>query len=124
MEPLTFEGYERLSARFSRENGNQGVLRKSEIRAVVRANLDGVRACYEWHRRDEVGGRLTMVFSIAPDGHVEDVVLKANETLVAPLPCCVSDEIRTWRFPPPTGGGYVLVTYPFVISHASTTGTR
>ena len=34
------------------------------------------------------------------------------------LECCINNAVHGWRFPPPEGGGIVVVTYPFVLEQA------
>ena len=33
---------------------------------------------------------------------------------------CIARAVRRWKFPPPEGGGIVVVTYPFVLQQVRT----
>ncbi len=81
---------------------------RDEIRRVVRANIEEVRACHKAHPSPP-GTLPRLSFTIAPDGHVHEVKIKD-----APqeLSRCLQKTIKTWVFSPPPHGGYVTVSYP------------
>lgn len=92
----------------------RGSLSKEVIRRVIRRHDKEMRLCFEAVPPEERPTALvTMHFRINPDGHVTDVKLLLNGSASSELPCCVADALRTWTFPPPEGGGVVLVTSPF-----------
>ena len=90
-------------------------LSRDAVREVVRANIDLVRGCYESGLRSdpELRGRVTLEFSIGPDGRVQ-----TSEVVERDVPESVAECIRfgsqTWRFPAPRCGA-VKVKYPFVL---------
>jgi hypothetical protein len=93
-------------------------LSKQGIRDVIRGRIGEVRACYEaaldvW---PHLAGRAAPQFIIASDGSV--AVIHTSESSVdnPALECCINTAVRGWRFGQPTGGGFVVVTYPFVLN--------
>lgn len=93
-----------------------GVMPKDAIRAVVRAHIGEVRACYEagLARNPDLRGRVVLTFTIAPDGAVTDVVAVDELSDALPVARCCVDAARAWRFPSPFGR--VVVAYPFDLS--------
>lgn len=95
--------------------GASGEIRRDDVQAVVRGNIDLVRGCYEAGllRDPDVRGQVTIDFTIAPDGRVQ-----ASEIAASEVPAAVAECIRfgllTFRFPPPRCGE-VKVRYPFVL---------
>lgn len=87
------------------------------IRRVVRAHLGEVRDCYnqELVEHPTVSGRVTMQFTIGPDGSVPAAVV-ANSDVPARVGECIAVAIRGWKFPRPQGGGNAVVTYPFLLT--------
>jgi outer membrane biosynthesis protein TonB len=92
----------------------RGSLSKEVIRRIIRRHDKEMRLCFEAVPPEERPTALvTMHFRINPDGHVTDIKLLLNASPSSELPCCVANALRTWTFPPPDGGGVVLVTAPF-----------
>ena len=94
----------------------RGSLDKEIIRRVIRDHVQDVRACYEAQLRHDrtLGGEIRVMFTIGATGsvvasEVEETTL--NNQLVND---CIVQAVRNWKFPPPEGGGVVVVTYPFV----------
>ena len=92
-----------------------GSLDKEVIRAVIRAHVDEVRACY-----DAIGlvqpsarGRMAIKFGISPSGAVQTSCLVSSDLRAPSAEACVLERALNWRFPAPEGGGWVIVTYPF-----------
>jgi hypothetical protein len=87
------------------------------IRKAISERIGDVRSCYEqaldgW---PQLEGRVVTKFVIGPDGLVTRSAVADNDTGLLGLGCCVNKAVETWRFPPPEGGGIVIVTYPFVL---------
>lgn len=86
------------------------------IRRVVRSHSDAVRACYQLglDLDPALAGRIAISFTIGPSGAVTQAKAEAPESFPYPqVPVCIADELRTWTFPAPRGGGSVIVSYPF-----------
>lgn len=98
-----------------------GGLDKELIRKVIKANLGGIRACYE-HRltsKPTVGGTVAVKFAINPAGLVVSSTVARTTTDDETLETCVSNRVRALVFP--TAGrnvGMTVVTYPFVFKRA------
>lgn len=95
----------------------KGKLPKDVIRATVRASIADVRRCYnEGLARDpNLTGRVAIQFTIGPQGTVTAATVEASQLPDAEVDNCIADVIKALSFPPPQGGGNVVVTYPFVL---------
>lgn len=97
-----------------------GTLPAEVIRDTVREAVPFIRFCFEWQleRHPELEGRVTMRWTIQPDGTVTDAgVLEdalGDETVLQ----CFRGVVGRLEFPPPEGGGSVTVHYPFVLAGA------
>lgn len=91
-----------------------GSLSREVVRRIIRRHDKEVRLCFERLRPEErPTAQVTMHFRITPEGQVADVKLLLLASPSSELPCCIADAMGTWTFPPPEGGGVVLVTNPF-----------
>jgi outer membrane biosynthesis protein TonB len=97
-----------------------GGLTNQEISAVIRANLNQIRHCYEQllQRSPSAQGKLTTGFVIGTDGSVTSSEIKAGTLADSVMQGCVTSRIARWKFPKPRGGQPVTVTYPFVFTPA------
>ena len=95
-----------------------GSLDKEVIRAVIRAHLAEVRACYDAiaFTQTDAKGTMRVKLGIGPSGAVQTSCLVSSELGAASVDACVLERVLTWRFPAPDGGGWVIVTYPFVFT--------
>lgn len=94
----------------------KGSLDKDVIRRIVRAHMNEVRYCYEQGlmRDPSLAGKVSITFTVDPAGSVA-VATVASSTLSDPkVDGCIAKAVKRWKFPKPTGGGVVVVTYPFV----------
>ncbi|HET6284535.1 MAG TPA: AgmX/PglI C-terminal domain-containing protein [Polyangia bacterium] len=98
----------------------RGSLDKEVIRRIVRHHLNEVKYCYELElaRAPGLAGRVVVQFAIAPGGHVITSALQSSTMGNARVENCTVQAIRRWSFPAPTGGGLVVVSYPFVLNPA------
>jgi len=99
-----------------------GTSEREVVRQVVRAHLAELRDCYEAELArsgaPDAGpapnGTLKIRWTVGADGSVTSVeVLSASPGAGVRLAECVTDAIRSWRFPTPKAGKSVI-TYPFV----------
>lgn len=89
------------------------------IRRVVRSHNDAIRACYDLAPDSMLAGRIAISFTIGPTGAVTEAKADTPESYPYPeVPKCIADELRTWTFPAPRGGGSVIVSYPFNVDPA------
>lgn len=95
-----------------------GKLPPEVIKRIVRQNFGRFRLCYENGLRTNprLEGRVTVRFAIARDGNVASAT-NSGSTLPNPsVVTCVVNSFRRLSFPPPDGGGLVVVTYPISFS--------
>ena len=92
-----------------------GLLPKSEIRLVIRKNLEDILGCYDHQiaKRVDVSARVNVTFKILPAGTV--AAAKASG-INHELETCVVDVFRTFRFPASTSA--TEVSYPLLIDLA------
>ncbi|MCY1015852.1 AgmX/PglI C-terminal domain-containing protein [Pyxidicoccus sp. MSG2] len=92
-----------------------GQLDKDQIRAVIGANRAQIRGCYETRLESapNLRGKVVIRFVIGADGQVLESKVRESTVGDAELEGCVTARVGTFRFPP-TGGGVVIVTYPFI----------
>jgi hypothetical protein len=90
-------------------------LDKEEIRTVIRSHLHAVRSCYERRlgQNPALKGRISVIFTIAGDGSIQSSATQSSTMHDSAVEDCLNRAVCGWRFPEPTGGGYVIVSYPF-----------
>lgn len=97
---------------------------KEIVRRIIRKHKGEVQRCYEsglvW--QPELTGREIVRFTIAATGRVIDSFVESSTLNSPSVERCIADAVRGWEFPKPTGGGIVIVTYPFLLQtlHAET----
>lgn len=102
----------------------RGSIAKQDIVLTVRKNIADVRNCYEqaltgW---PELKGRVAIKFIINPIGTVQNGMVATSTLGHKNVECCILNRLMQWRFPAPTGGGIVVITYPFVLQQATSVG--
>jgi hypothetical protein len=115
--PKADAGAAEASASTDRSRG--GSLDKEVIRSVIRAHGTAVRTCYEkgLSRNLDLQGRISYQFTIAADGTVITAMVQSSTMNDVTVEDCLGQEICTWEFPRPIGGGIVIVSYPFNFTH-------
>lgn len=97
-----------------------GSLDKDIIRRIVRAHINEVRYCYNQGlaRDPSLSGKVSIRFTVSTTGSV--AVSEVADSTIADegVSNCIAKAVRRWTFPKPTGGGVVVVTYPFVLETA------
>jgi TonB family protein len=98
----------------------RGSLDKEIIRRVIRRHVNEVRYCYEQEltKNPRLGGRIVAQFTIAAEGRVISSMVQNSTMGNVTIENCTIQAIRRWEFPKPTGGGLVIVSYPFVLAPA------
>ena len=98
----------------------RGALDKEIIRRIVRRHINEVRYCYEQALagHPSLGGRVVVQFTIAGTGRVLASVLQSSSLGAPAVDACVVNAVKRWEFPQPTGGGLVIVSYPFQLTPA------
>jgi hypothetical protein len=82
------------------------------IRRLIRRNIAKIQYCYEKELVATPGleGRVNVRFSVGADGKVT----QSTGSGMPPVDACVAGVIAAIEFPKPTGGGVVMVNYPFI----------
>lgn len=95
-----------------------GGLTAQEIMAVIRANLNQIRHCYEQllQRSPNAAGKMSVNFVINNGGRVQTVSVGDSTISDSMMRGCVTGKIQRWAFPKPRGGQPVTVNYPFVFN--------
>ncbi|NRA67240.1 MAG: AgmX/PglI C-terminal domain-containing protein [Pseudobacteriovorax sp.] len=91
------------------------------VQNVIRQNLIKLRHCYETllKKNPKARGRLLTNFRIGATGTVENVNFRAISDGAKPFTKfqgCVKDTVAAMEFPPPIGGRFVDINYPFVFN--------
>ena len=94
----------------------EGQLDKDLIRRVVRAHIPEIRVCYNQalERDPQAQGRVVIDFTIGTEGKVTASKVGAGDFKDVAASECMADAVAGWVFPRPDGG-YVVVSYPFVL---------
>ncbi len=97
-----------------------GALGREDISRVIRQNLARFKFCYEkeLNAEPDLTGKVVVHFTIAPNGAVAQANVRESSMPSAAVEGCVTQVMRTLKFPEPKGGGIVVVTYPFVFNAA------
>ena len=95
-----------------------GGLTPQEIQAVIRANLNQIRHCYEQllQRSPSASGKIGVKFVVGISGRVDAANISDSTISDAVMQGCVTGKIKRWAFPSPRGGQPVTVSYPFVFN--------
>ncbi|MDI7268116.1 MAG: AgmX/PglI C-terminal domain-containing protein, partial [Myxococcota bacterium] len=92
-----------------------GGLSKEVIRRIVTQHRGRIRHCYEAALRTapEIEGRVTVKFTIAPQGNVQAAEESGNTTGDSGLAQCIVNVVRRMNFP--QADGITGCTYPFLL---------
>jgi hypothetical protein len=93
----------------------RGSLDKEIIRRVIRLHTNELKYCYEQElaKNSALSGRLSIQFVIAATGQVMSSASQSSTLNNVRVENCVVQALRRWEFPKPSGGGIVIVSYPF-----------
>ena len=95
----------------------EGGLDRELISDVINKNIGQIRFCYEQGLQGtpSLGGRVAVNFVINGNGHISSAGIE-NTTLNSKIvEDCILMRLRSWKFPLPSGGVDVKVSYPFVL---------
>jgi hypothetical protein len=94
-----------------------GSLSMEIIRRVIHSHRDQIKYCYskELTRSPNLSGKVGIKFTISPKGYVQQASVSSTTLRNATVERCITQKIRTWKFPEPKGGGIVIVNYPFIL---------
>ncbi len=94
-----------------------GSLSMEIIRQVIHSHRDQIKYCYskELTRSPNLSGKVSVKFTINPKGYVQQASISSTTLRNSAVERCMTQKIRTWKFPEPKGGGIVIVNYPFIL---------
>ena len=97
-----------------------GGLSQKVVGTYIERRWSQFKFCYEKElgRSPNLYGKMTATFTIAPDGRVSESLILQSSMQNQNVEQCVLRIIRHITFPPPRGGGEVIVTYPFLFHSA------
>jgi outer membrane biosynthesis protein TonB len=89
---------------------------QKDIMDVLRRRMGGIKSCYEKRlkRNPELKGKVVVRFVIHAGGAVMEAEVLENTTGDAELASCISDRIKSIRFPQ-AEGAETTVTYPIIL---------
>jgi len=95
-----------------------GGLDKASIQRVVRRTMSQIKYCYERElaKDPSLRGRVVVRFAIGADGLVQAPVVDDETLGSSATNTCIERIFQRMRFPAPTGGSKVFVTYPFAFA--------
>jgi TonB family protein len=98
--------------------GGSGEFDSSVVVNAIKLRISAIKICYERElkRNPSLAGKVTVQFSIQPQGNVTDVQITGNTTTDNAVAECVASAVRRFRFNPGPKGGSVSYSYPFVFA--------
>ncbi|MBM76530.1 MAG: hypothetical protein CMK59_14075 [Proteobacteria bacterium] len=95
-----------------------GALDKSLIDEEIKQHMSKIKSCYqtELQSNPSLEGRIVVKFVIGKDGSVSSTTPKEDSIGSEEVTQCVLGQFQEMQFPEPTGGGVVIVSYPFEFS--------
>ena len=95
-----------------------GSLEKSLIDGVIKDNFDSIRQCYqsELSKGLYLEGKIVVKFVIASNGFVSKAEIYSSTMGSTEVESCIVNLFKKFTFPEPSGGGIVVIKYPFVFS--------
>jgi hypothetical protein len=90
-------------------------LTDAQIVETVKQHVGDIKACYEDALKEDQGlkGKLTVEFTVGPDGKVLATRTVESSLKNAKLEGCILGKSKGWPFPKPKGQGNVVFPYPF-----------
>lgn len=98
----------------------KGALDKEIIRRIIRQNMPKFKFCYqkELQAAQSLEGRVVIKFTISATGQVATAAISETSLNNSAVEQCMAQAMRRLEFPKPKGGGFVIVSYPFVLRTA------
>ncbi|HUU03502.1 MAG TPA: TonB family protein [Myxococcota bacterium] len=93
-----------------------GSLDRGVIQRTISKNLRSIQACYEKALRSNPSlcGKIVVSFTIGPKGTVTSARIASATIADYQMQADVLSVIRRMKFPKPTGGGSINISYPFI----------
>jgi outer membrane biosynthesis protein TonB len=89
---------------------------KEEIRAVIKAHIKEMQACYEEGLKDnpKIYGKLVLQWAINPAGKVDSVKVKSSTLESTGIEDCAMAHLKKWVFPKSPKNEVRDVSFPFI----------
>ena len=93
-----------------------GRVDKAAIEAVFRRRKSAITYCYERYMKTHgaTNGLVKLRFTLGTAGRITDIATVDNSFGDPAIGQCITDKVKTWRFPTPAGGTVTFV-YPFIL---------
>lgn len=93
-----------------------GGLDREIIAQTIKTYLGQILYCYERQlsASPDLFGKVAVRFTIGPSGAVETQAIGDTTLKNAAVEGCILNKVAGWRFPAPSGGTKVMVSYPFL----------
>ncbi len=106
----------RVTASMSKRVKIKGGLSRDQVKRVIDANMDDVTYCYETSLMNtpSLAGKAVFEWKVLASGKVGAVNIKSSTVRSDEIHSCIKSAIKTWKFPQPSGGDAVFVSYPFI----------
>ncbi len=101
-----------------------GGLDKDVIMKVIKRHQAEIKFCYEQELQKipTLAGKVAVAWTIDPAGAVSEANVSESSLANTNVEACIVQRIRRWKFPEPTGGGVVNVTFPWIFKAAGEGG--
>ncbi|MFT3914839.1 MAG: adventurous gliding motility protein GltG [Anaeromyxobacteraceae bacterium] len=100
----------------------QGAIDKELIRKVIQEHADQIRYCYtqQLQVNPRLQGKVSVTWVINADGSASGAKIDASATSLEDPKVheCMMAKIQSWAFPKPKGGGFAIITYPWILRSA------
>jgi TonB family protein len=105
------------------KKGPPGYQDKGVVRSVIRGKLGEIKYCFErgLSKKPGLEGQVMVQFTIGASGEVFEPTVQSSSLNHAETEQCIVNRVKSWRFPPPEGGRFV-VTHPFAMRSDSSDG--
>lgn len=105
-----------VTAKMSKRVKIKGGLSRDQVKRVIDANMDDVTYCYETALMSTSGlaGKVVFEWKVLTSGKVGAVNIQSSTVKSDEIHSCIKSAIKTWKFPQPSGGEAVFVSYPFI----------
>ncbi len=97
-----------------------GGLDKDVIMKVIKRHQNEIKFCYEkeLQQNAKLAGKVAVAWTIDPAGSVSEAAVSESSIGNTNVESCIVERIRRWKFPEPSGGGIVNVTFPWIFKAA------
>jgi TonB family protein len=105
----------KVSVSTGEPDGDFGDLTQEQILKVVKAHQGAITYCFEKELQRVPGlqGKIVLTWRIDDTGKVTSSKVKSSTMGNANVEDCLARQVRSWKFPAPSGGSQAVVNFPF-----------